>query len=127
MRISDWSSDVCSSDLGPPGDAAAQDLRRHRDGLDVVDGGRAAVEADGGGERRLQARLALLALQAFQQRGLLAAAVGAGAAVHVDLVVVAAADGVLAEAAGGAGLFARHLDLRAPVAEHPTGVDVPRR
>src|SRR3546814_13776156 len=113
MRISDWSSDVCSSDLGPPGDAAAQDLRRHRNGLDVVDGGRAAVEADGGRERRLQARLALLAFQAFQQRGLLAADVGAGAAVQVDIVVVAAATGVLADEDGVVGFVDRLLNLRA--------------
>src|SRR3546814_2931356 len=32
MRISDWSSDVCSSDLQEPGDDAEQ--RRHRDAPD---------------------------------------------------------------------------------------------
>src|SRR5450759_4464058 len=44
-----------------------------RDRLDVLHGGRAAIEADIGRERRLQARLAFLAFQAFQQRGFLAA------------------------------------------------------
>ena len=56
--------------------------RHDRDGLDVVDRGRAAVEAGAGRERRLQARLALLALEAFQQRRLFAADVGAGAVVR---------------------------------------------
>ena len=51
------------------------------DGLDVVDGGRRAVEPDIGGERRLQARLALLAFEALEQRRLLAADVGARAVV----------------------------------------------
>ena len=47
--------------------------------LDVVDRGRAAIEADIGRERRLQPRLALLAFEAFEQRRLLAADIGAGA------------------------------------------------
>ena len=63
----------------------AQDIGHHRDRLDVVDRGRAAVEADIGGKRRLQARLALLAFETFQQRRLLAADIGAGAVMHDDM------------------------------------------
>jgi hypothetical protein len=65
--------------------AAAQDGRRDGDRLDVVHRGRAAVEAHIGRERRLQARHALLALEAFQQRGFLAADIGAGAVVDVEV------------------------------------------
>ena len=77
--------------------------RHDRDGLDVVDGGRAAVDAGAGRERRLQARLALLALQALQQRRLFAADVSAGAVVDVE-VEVPAVDVVLADQLGVIGL-----------------------
>ena len=79
-----------------PGAAAAQDRRRDRDRLDVVDGRRAAVEAHIGRERRLQPRHALLALEAFEQRRLLAADIGAGAVVDVA-VEREAVDVVLAD------------------------------
>ena len=47
-------------DAGEPGRTAAQDIGHHRDRLDIVDRGRAAVEADIGRERRLAARLPFL-------------------------------------------------------------------
>ena len=53
---------------GEPRRAAPQDGRRHRDALDVVHRGRAAIQPDRGRERRLQPRHALLAFEAFQQR-----------------------------------------------------------
>ena len=62
-------------------------VRRDRDDLDVVDGGRAAIEPDIGRERRLQPRLALLAFEAFQQRGLFAADIGAGAVMDVEIEI----------------------------------------
>ena len=71
--------------LGEPRRAAPQDRRRHRDAFDVVDRGRAAVEPDGGRERRLQPRHALLAFEALEQRRLFAADVGAGAAMEVEV------------------------------------------
>ena len=64
--------------------------------FDVVDGRRAAVEAHIGRERRLQPRQALLALEAFEQRRLLAADIGAGAVVDVAVERVAV-DVVLAD------------------------------
>src|SRR3546814_3503204 len=83
MRISDRSSDVCSSDL------------RHRGvGLGVVDRGRLAEQAEVGRERRLVARLALLAFQRLHQRGFLAADVGARAKRVGDVDVDAAAEDV---------------------------------
>ena len=75
-----------------------------RDRLDVVHRRRAAIEAGAGRERRLQPRHALLALEAFEQRGLLAADIGAGAAMDVEIEVPARAAGVLAQQAGVVGL-----------------------
>ena len=89
--------------------AAAQDRRHHGDGLDIVDRGRTPVEADHGRERRLQPRLALLALQALDEGRLLAADVGPGTAMQVELEVIARAAGVLAEQAGIVGLVDRRL------------------
>ena len=104
---------VRSAEAREPGGAAPQDGRDDRDRLDVADRGRAAVHPDRRGERRLEARLAHLALEALQQPGLLAADVGAGAAVQVDLVVVAGAAGILADQSGGVRLVDRRLqDLR---------------
>ena len=53
--------------------------RHRRERLGVVDRGRLAVQAEARRERRLEARLALLAFERLEQRGLLAADVGAGA------------------------------------------------
>ena len=65
--------------------AAHLDDRRHRrDRLDVVDRGRRGIEACDRGERRLRPRLAAVALEGLEQRGLLAADVGAGAPVEDD-------------------------------------------
>src|SRR3546814_11785736 len=53
--------------------AAPQDRRDDRDALDIVDRRRAAIEARARRKWRLQARLALLALEAFDHRGFFAA------------------------------------------------------
>ena len=112
------------AERGEPRRAAAQDVgRRPRCDLDVVDGGRRAVEADVGRERRLQARHALLALEAFQQRRLLAADVGAGAVVD-DEVEVPAVDVVLADQLGRVGLVDGRLQALALADELAAHVDV---
>src|SRR5690606_11849591 len=104
---------VRAAEAGEPGGAAAQDGRDDRDGLDVVDRGRPAVHADRGRKRRLEARLAHLAFEALEQRGLLAADVGAGTPVQTDLEVVARAAGVAADQARVVRLVDRRLqDLR---------------
>ena len=106
-----------------PGGAAAQDGRRHGDRLDIVDGGRAAIEADIGREWRLQARLALLALEAFEQRRLLAADIGAGAVMDVDVEIVAV-DVVLADQPGLIGLVDGALQRLALADELAAHIDV---
>ena len=70
--------------------------------LDVVDDRRLAEQPDLDRERRLVARLAALALDRLEQRRLLAADVGAGAAADLDVEVEAGAEDVAAEQAGRA-------------------------
>ena len=62
-----------------------------------------------GRERRLQPRHALLAFQAFQQPGFLAADIGAGAAMQNDIEIPAGAAGVLADQPGRVGFLDRRL------------------
>jgi hypothetical protein len=62
--------------------AVAHDPGHRSEGLGVVDRGRLAVQAEAGRERRLEARLALLALERLEQRGFFAADVGAVAVVR---------------------------------------------
>ena len=114
---------VRPADAGEPGRAPAQDVRRNRDRLDVVDRGRAAVEAHIGRERRLQPRLALLAFEALQQRRLLAADVGAGAVVHVE-IERKAVHVVLADQLRLIGLIDRGLQPLALADELAAHVDV---
>ena len=101
--------------------AAPQAVRHHRDRLDIVDRGRTAVDADIGWERRFEPRLALFALEAFQERRLLAADVGAGAVVHDD-IEGKTVDVVLADEIGLVGLV--HRGLQAVAFAHEFAADV---
>ena len=114
---------VGPADGGEPCRAAPQDVRRDRDRLDIVDGGRAAIEPDIGRERRLQPRLALLAFEAFQQRGLFAADIGAGAVGDVE-VERPAVDIVLADQLRLIGLIDRGLQMLALADELAAHIDV---
>src|SRR5439155_23267990 len=88
--------------------AAVVDDPRHRGkGLGVVDRRRLAVEAEARGERRLEAWLALLAFRRLEQRGFLAADVGAEAVERVQLEAELAAEDLVAEIARGARFFQR--------------------
>ena len=114
---------VRPADAGEPGGAAAHDVGHLRDGLDIIHGGRAAVEAHIGGERRLQPRLALLAFEAFEQRRLFAADVGAGAVMHDD-VEVETVDVVLADELCVIGLLHRGFEPLALADEFAAHIDV---
>src|SRR3954471_19526888 len=83
----------------PPVRAALNDQRHVRERLDVVDQRRPLVEALDRRERRLQARVAALALERVEQRRLLAADVRARAAVHDPLERVARAEDAVTEKA----------------------------
>ena len=85
--------------LAYPAPPMSNDRRDGCERLDVVDQRRALVEALVGGERGLQARVAALAFQRVEQPGLLAADVGAGAAVHDQRERVPGAEDVLADVA----------------------------
>src|ERR1700752_1145618 len=82
---------VLAAERGEPRRAAPHDVGRLRNGLDIVHRGRATVEADIRRKRRLEPRLALLALKAFEQRRLLAPDVSARAGMPVHVAVVALA------------------------------------
>ena len=88
------------AELGVGLAAHEQDVRGGGDGFSVVDDGGAAVEADDGGEGRLDARDAALAFERLHQCGLFADLVGAGAGLGDDVEVDALfAEDVLAEEA----------------------------
>ena len=76
----------------------------------VVDDRGASIQADDGGEGRLDARVAALAFERFHQRRFFAAFVGARAGVRAELEIEAAAQNILAEKALGVGF----LDARRP-------------
>ena len=111
-------ADRCEPRRAPP-----EDVGRDRDRLDIVDGGRAAVETDIGRERRLQPRLALLAFEAFQERGLFAADIGAGAVGDVE-IERPAVDVVLADQLRFIGLIDRGLQVLALPNELAAHIDV---
>src|SRR5690606_5680476 len=102
---------VLTAEAGEPRPAAAQDLGRRRDRLDIVDGGRATIEPGHRRERRLQPRLPLLALETLDEGRLLAADIGAGAAMEIEVEVPAAAAGVLAYQARFIGLIDGGLEI----------------
>ena len=80
--------------------AVVDDPRHGGERLGVVDRRRLAVEAEARRERRLEPRLALLAFERFEERGFLAADVGAVAVVIVQVKTEFGALDVGAEEAG---------------------------
>ena len=107
-----------------PTGATAQNRRRHGDGLDIVDRGRAAIEPAIGRKWRLKTRLALFAFHGFQKRGFLAADIGPGAVVDVKIEIPARAAGVLADQPRLVGLVDGVLQAPAFVDEFAAHIDV---
>jgi len=66
-------------------------------GFGIVDRRRLAIEAEARGKRRLESRQTLLAFERLQQRGLLAADVGAVTVMVVQFERKSAAEDVLAD------------------------------
>ena len=112
------------AEAGEPGATAAQDGRNHRDGLDVVHRGGAAIEADRRRERRLQPGHALLALEGFDERRLFAADIRTGTAMQVEVEVPARPGRVRAEQPGLIGLVDRRLQDDSLVVVLAADVDV---
>mmetsp|Transcript_35252 Transcript_35252/g.64064 ORF Transcript_35252/g.64064 Transcript_35252/m.64064 type:complete len:454 (-) Transcript_35252:330-1691(-) len=117
---------VGAAEAGEPGGAATQDGGAHSDGLHVGHGGGAAKDTHVGREGRLQAGFPSLALQGLDERGLLAADVGARAAVQVHVKVVAGATGVLAQEALGVSLVDGLIQHNSLVEVLAANIDVGR-
>ena len=100
------------AEVGEPLRPLAQDGRHRRVALRVVDRRRLAVQAEIRRERRLEARLALLAFERLEQRRFFAADVGAGADERVEVEIDARALDVLAEQARGIGFLQRRFEAR---------------
>src|SRR3546814_16677781 len=96
---------ILTSEAREPRRAAAQDRRDDRDAFDIVHRRRAAIEARTRRERRFQARLAFLALEAFDHRGFFAAAIGSGAAGDETVQILTRPRRILAAQAGGIPLL----------------------
>src|SRR5205807_5293074 len=96
------------TDAGEGFAAHQQEGRDARQRLHVVDQGRLAEDADVDGEGRLGARLAAQALHGVEERGLLAADVGAAATADLDVEGPAGAQHVGAQVPARA----RRLDSR---------------
>ena len=111
-REDDRATGIRHAQAREPGRALAQDGGHGRIALRVVDRGGLAVQAEGGRERRLEARLALLAFERFEQRGFFTADVGTRAHGAVDVDIDAGALDVLAQQPGGVGFFQRRLEAR---------------
>lgn len=93
---------------GKPAATAAADGRRHSDRLHIRHSCRAAKDTNVRRERRLEPRLASLALEALNKRSFLAADVRASTAEEVHVKVVARATCILANEAGIVGLFFKY-------------------
>lgn len=109
---------------GEPASSAAADGRGDGDGLDVGDSGRASEETDGSRERGLETGLARLSLNGLNQRSLLAAHVGTGTSVDVNIEIVTGSAGVLANQAIGVGFVDGVLEDIGLQDEFTTDIDV---
>ena len=88
---------------------------------DVVDDGRLAEQALVRRQRRLGAHLAALAFEAFEQRRLLAADIGAGAHAHFEVEGVVRAGDVRAEHAAAPRRGDRRVQARIAHADIRSG------
>src|SRR5439155_11079939 len=115
---------LLGADRAEPVGAPEHDVRHAGEGLDVVDDGGTAEQAVRGGKGRLDARVAALALERLDEPGLLAADVGARAAVHPHVEVEPRAEDVAAEEAPAARLGDRGLETLGAEGELAADVDI---
>src|SRR6185436_12529897 len=78
-------------------------------------------------ERRLEARLSLLAFNGFEQRGLFATDVGAGAEMRIEIEIDTAALHVLAEQARVVGVLQRGFETFVRLPEFAADIVVTNR
>ena len=103
--------------------AAPQNRGSYRNGFDIVNRGRAAIETDIRGKRRLQPRHALFAFEAFEQRCFLAADIGTRTVVQDD-IAIPPMDIVPADQLRGIGLIDGSLETLALAHEFAANVNV---
>ena len=102
---------TAAAEGGERGASVVDDPGQVRHRLHVVhDRGLAVESGDRGEERRLDAREPALALERLDQRGLLAADIGAGTGVHDDVERELRAEDLRSECAVGVGVVERLLD-----------------
>ncbi len=106
-----------------PDRAAAHDVGDDRDRFYIVHRRRRSIEADIGGEWRLQPRHAFLAFEAFEQCRLLAADIGSGAVMQVK-VEIPAIDVVFADELRVIGFVDGGLQYFALADEFAADIDV---
>ena len=94
-----------SAALGVGFAAFQNDGRNGAERFDVINDGRAAVEADDSREGRLDARITALAFERFHQRGFFAAFVCASAGMREYVEIKPRAENILAEIAVRVGFF----------------------
>ena len=88
------------AEVQEPVGAVGQDVRHRGQRLRIINSGRAAVEAEAGRERRLEARQAFLAFNGIQQCGFLAADIGPGTEVRIEVEIDPAAENVFTQQTG---------------------------
>ena len=115
--------------LGPPEGGkpfrpAAQNFRHHSDGLNIIHRGRAAIKPNRRREWRLQPRHALLAFQAFNQRGFFAANVSPCPAMHVKIEIPASARGIPPQQTSIIGFLDRGFENNALIIIFAADIDV---
>ena len=115
--------------LGPPEGGkpfrpAAQNLRHHGDGFNIIHRGWAAIKPNGGREWRLQPRHALLAFQAFNQRGFFTANISPCPAMHVKIEIPASACGIPPQQTSIIGFLNRRFEDNAFVVVFTANIDV---
>src|ERR1700691_4550405 len=113
------------SERGAPVAALSNDCRRSAERFHVIDYCGATVEPDGGGEWRLDARIAALAFERFHQRGFFAALVGTRSRVRRKLKIESGAQDVFPQVASRIGLADRALHDVDYVVILAANVDVP--
>ena len=107
--------------------AAVENDRHRGEGDHIVDDGGLAEQALNRRQRRLEAHLAALAFQRLQQRGLLAADVGAGAQAHFEIEALAAAQKILTQVVRRISRVYRRLERNLRVRVLPAQIDVAPR
>src|SRR5262249_13406753 len=112
------------ADPGEPGRTSAQYRRYDRDSLYIVNCAWTAIETSLRRKWRLEPWLALASLEALEKPGLVAANIGARAAMQMECEIIPRTAGVLADQLGIIRLVDGRLEPLRLVVELATNIDV---